>query len=439
MNVENEKKFSKKYVGLVATFDKNTKYIDEDGEVIFYDFLNPSNTGYIAYLPYIYEFNNLKYEIIEDYFFNSEYFYLEKEREEVSYDIITQNSTYNDFKDKRKKSKKLSICNNRDESIRKETEISEQEYNNKNKSNTLMTAPKMNNNNNNENDFVNNMNDLQKCNTTMSFANTNLPFLGDNYDINRKKFDLEFSRMISYIKIKQKNKEILLKRKKLEEDNLDCFYYTGYSLGEGYFGRVELVKSKKTKKLYALKVLKKSKIKEKKNFEHLMNEISILKNIEFPFITRLQSTFQDNTRLYMLMEYVEGGDLMKIMKKEKKFFKKFIKFIMSQTVLFIDYLHSRNIIYRDLKPENILVDMEGYLKLADFGLSKELECLDNNNNDYTKTFCGTPEFISPEVLRAEKYGKPVDMWGLGVLMYELYYGIVSIFNILSVLSLLNIY
>jgi hypothetical protein len=119
MKADNEKKFSKDYVGLVATFDKNTKYIDEDGELIVYNFLNSSNTGYIAYLPYIYEFNNIKYEIIEDYFFNSEYFYLKKERDQVIYDIITRNSIYSDLVKKRKKSKKLSICTNRGESIRK--------------------------------------------------------------------------------------------------------------------------------------------------------------------------------------------------------------------------------------------------------------------------------------------------------------------------------
>ena len=216
-------------------------------------------------------------------------------------------------------------------------------------------------------------------------------------------------------------KNYYIKTKPIDTPNLSNFYYSGFSLGEGYFGKVELVKHKTTNQLYALKVLKKSKIKEKKNFEHILSEINNLKNCNFPFILKIFNTFQDEKRLFIVTEFVEGGDLMKIISKEKKFSEKTIKFILAQLLLCIDFLHSKNIVYRDIKPENVLIDLNGYLKLADFGLSKNLNDLD----DTTKTFCGTPEFLPPEILSAEPYGKAVDIWSFGIMMYELYYGCVN--------------
>ena len=210
-------------------------------------------------------------------------------------------------------------------------------------------------------------------------------------------------------------------------------------LGQGRFGKAELYADKNSNNnLYVFKIIKKSKFKEQKHFDLLINEIKILKRLEHPFIVNIYNCFHDNSKVYLQFEFIDSGDLMSFIKKNNVLTIKQIKFILCQIALIIDYLHSYNIIYRDLKPENILITSSGYIKLADFGLSKycsnnsmslakDSNFLNYNQNYYegSHTFCGTPEFISPEILRGEEYGKCVDMWSLGILMYEIYYGKVS--------------
>lgn len=203
---------------------------------------------------------------------------------------------------------------------------------------------------------------------------------------------------------------------------LSDFECTNVILGEGYFGTVELYQKLGTKEKFAFKVIKKSKIPDEKTLNQIINEIKILRTLDHPLIIRLFDKFQDDRKLYLQTEFVEGGDLHKLMKREKVLSEKSIKFILAQIFLVLEYLHSHYILYRDIKPENILIDGNGYIKLADFGISKYLSYSDKQT---TKTFCGTPEFIPPEILKAEEYGMPVDMWSFGILAYELYFNKVS--------------
>lgn len=189
-------------------------------------------------------------------------------------------------------------------------------------------------------------------------------------------------------------------------------------IGEGYYGKVHKVRFKKDGNIYALKSLKKSKLKEAKQKEHLKAEKNILSNIKHPFIVSLKLAFKTEKKLYLVMEYLKGGELFFHMRKLKKLDENVAIFYIAQIVCSLDFLHENRIIYRDLKPENIVINSNGYIKLTDFGLSKE--GIDEDNK--TETFCGTPEYLSPEMIKGDKYSYSVDMWGLGVLYYEMLFG-----------------
>ena len=132
------------------------------------------------------------------------------------------------------------------------------------------------------------------------------------------------------------------------------------------------------------------------------------------------------------MEYYNGGELFYHLRKRGKFTENQTKFYLAQIILAIEFLHSKKIIYRDLKPENIVLNNNGYIKITDFGLAK-----DNigDDSDLTQTFCGTPEYLAPEIIRGDRYGKSVDVWCIGILLYEMLYGFVKI-NFLIYFSLL---
>ncbi|KAI9025790.1 camp-dependent protein kinase 6 [Phycomyces nitens] len=188
------------------------------------------------------------------------------------------------------------------------------------------------------------------------------------------------------------------------------------TLGTGSFGRVHLVQSKFNERFYALKVLKKSEIVRLKQVEHTRNERAVLLTISHPFIVNLWGTFQDSTYLYMVMDYVPGGELFSYLRKQKTFPDDVAKFYSAQVLLALVYMHSKNIVYRDLKPENILLDAQGNIKITDFGFAKILK------DDRTWTLCGTPDYLAPEVIQSKGYGKSVDYWSLGVLIYEMLAG-----------------
>ncbi|TPX65756.1 hypothetical protein SpCBS45565_g04935 [Spizellomyces sp. 'palustris'] len=193
------------------------------------------------------------------------------------------------------------------------------------------------------------------------------------------------------------------------------------TLGTGTFGRVYLARYKNTNQYYAVKVLKKVEVVRLKQVEHINSEKQILAQIKFPFIVNMLCTFQDETNLYMLLEYVVGGELFSHLRKAGKFSNDMTRFYAAEIVLAIEYLHSLNIIYRDLKPENLLLDDRGHIKITDFGFAKKVE-------DRTWTLCGTPEYLAPEIIHSKGHGKAVDWWALGILIFEMLAGYPPFFD-----------
>lgn len=188
-------------------------------------------------------------------------------------------------------------------------------------------------------------------------------------------------------------------------------------IGRGTFGRVFQVRKKDTKRIYAMKVLSKKEIVAKKEVAHTIGERKILqRSLECPFLVGLKFSFQTEKELYFVTDYKCGGELFWHLQKEGRFSEDRARFYIAELVLALEHLHKYNIVYRDLKPENILLDATGHIALCDFGLSKP----DLTNDQLTNTFCGTTEYLAPEVLLDEKgYGKHVDFWSLGVLLFEM--------------------
>jgi len=191
------------------------------------------------------------------------------------------------------------------------------------------------------------------------------------------------------------------------------------TLGVGGFGRVELVMiaSDSKERSFALKQMKKSQIVETRQQQHIMSEKEIMEESDSHFIVKLFKTFKDRKYLYMLMESCLGGELWTILRDRGNFDDPTTRFYTSCVVEAFDYLHSRGIIYRDLKPENLLLDAAGYVKLVDFGFAKKLQV-----GRKTWTFCGTPEYVAPEVILNKGHDISADYWSLGVLMFELLTG-----------------
>lgn len=194
-------------------------------------------------------------------------------------------------------------------------------------------------------------------------------------------------------------------------DELD----TMATVGTGTFGRVFLVKDKKSKAFFALKQMKISDVIRLKQEQHVHNEKEVLTEISHPFLIRLFWTHHDDRFLYMLMDYVPGGELFSYLRSRGRFSNATGLFYTSEIVCAIEYLHSKEIVYRDLKPENILLDSEGHIRLTDFGFAKKL-------SDRTWTLCGTPEYLAPEVIQSKGHGRAVDWWALGILVFEMLAG-----------------
>mmetsp|Transcript_108653 Transcript_108653/g.308018 ORF Transcript_108653/g.308018 Transcript_108653/m.308018 type:complete len:372 (+) Transcript_108653:189-1304(+) len=189
------------------------------------------------------------------------------------------------------------------------------------------------------------------------------------------------------------------------------------TVGVGTFGRVRVVKVKGSadRTPLALKIMKKSEVLRLKQLEHVKAETAILAKIHHPFIVNLLATFQDETRLYLVLEYVNGGELFSRLRNEGRLPELEARFDSAEICLAFEYLHSKNVIYRDLKPENLLIDSDGFIKVTDFGFAKVIE-------DRTWTLCGTPEYLAPEIIQSKGHGKGVDWWALGVLIFEMLAG-----------------
>ncbi|XP_073241493.1 cGMP-dependent protein kinase 1-like isoform X3 [Porites lutea] len=189
------------------------------------------------------------------------------------------------------------------------------------------------------------------------------------------------------------------------------------TLGVGGFGRVELVQLANDKRTFALKTLKKHHIVETRQQEHIMSEKKIMMESNCPFIVRLYKTFTNNKYLFMLLEACLGGELWTILRDKGSFDDGTTRFYVGCVIEAFTYLHERGIVYRDLKPENLLLDSKGYCKLVDFGFAKRI-----GFGRKTWTFCGTPEYVAPEIILNKGHDLSSDYWSLGILMFELLTG-----------------
>ncbi|XP_059997671.1 protein kinase C zeta type isoform X8 [Lagenorhynchus albirostris] len=190
-------------------------------------------------------------------------------------------------------------------------------------------------------------------------------------------------------------------------------------IGRGSYAKVLLVRLKKNDQVYAMKVVKKELVHDDEDIDWVQTEKHVFEQASSnPFLVGLHSCFQTTSRLFLVIEYVNGGDLMFHMQRQRKLPEEHARFYAAEICIALNFLHERGIIYRDLKLDNVLLDADGHIKLTDYGMCKE----GLGPGDTTSTFCGTPNYIAPEILRGEEYGFSVDWWALGVLMFEMMAG-----------------
>ncbi|KAG9282369.1 cGMP-dependent protein kinase 1 isoform X1 [Astyanax mexicanus] len=218
----------------------------------------------------------------------------------------------------------------------------------------------------------------------------------------------EKERLVSFLKLK---------------DLIPVLYQEGryqgepVTLGLGGFGRVELVTTLLHGKYFAKKKVSKKLIVEKRQGPHVIFEKKILQDIDCDFIVRLHAAFKDTRYIYMVMEFCSGGEIWTKLKEVGRFEEKIAVFVTACVVEAFAYLHKKNIMYRDLKPENLMLDSKGFVKLVDFGFAKELR-----RGQKTYSFCGTPEYMAPEIIQNQGHDFAADFWSLGVLVFELLVG-----------------
>lgn len=195
------------------------------------------------------------------------------------------------------------------------------------------------------------------------------------------------------------------------------------TIGEGLSSQVSLVKRKTDGKLFALKQINKTKLKDSFSIQRMITERNIFIQNNYPFITKLYSAFQTDSHLVLVLEFVGGGDLQHHLDKGIMFSSKQIKIYLAEIALTIDHLHKMGIVFRDLKPSNILIAKDGHLKITDFGLAKNII-----ETGKTKSLCGTHEYLSPEMILSLPYDFSVDWWSLGIIAYRLICGILPFTN-----------
>lgn len=189
------------------------------------------------------------------------------------------------------------------------------------------------------------------------------------------------------------------------------------TLGIGTFGRVKMVKDRRNGKFYALKALQKGTVIRLKQQKNVVYEKAVLAAIRHPFLIRLVAAFQDELRLYMVLELVQGGELFGLLDQFETLEPPHAGFYAACVLSGLRHLHERRILYRDLKPENLLLDRDGYIRICDFGFAKHCPA-----DTRTYTLCGTPEYLAPECIRSQGHNESADYWALGVLIYEMLCG-----------------
>ena len=277
---------------------------------------------------------------------------------------------------------------------------------------------------------INTINNLNNINIFNKDNSNNDNKINNNYimsgnDNKIKEPETNTLNFINNIKmyINEKEKEnnepstIFSKDKEIKKVTLNDFKMLKV-LGRGTFGKVCLVQYKATKKYYAMKKKKKNIILEHNQVTHTLLEKKILQNLNYQFLVGMDFCFQTQERIYFVMNFIRGGELFSHLHNCKYFGEEKAKFYSAIIGLALEYLHTHGIVYRDIKPDNILIDEDGYLKLADFGMSKMLK-------DQEKAFslCGTPEYFAPEIITREGHNKSADWWSYGILLYEMLYGI----------------
>lgn len=190
-------------------------------------------------------------------------------------------------------------------------------------------------------------------------------------------------------------------------------------IGKGSFGKVMQVRKKDTGRIYAMKTIRKAHIVSRSEVTHTLAERTVLGQVNNPFIVPLKFSFQNSQKLYLVLSCINGGELFHHLQKEGRFSEERSRLYAAELLCALEHLHAYDVIYRDLKPENILLDYTGHIALCDFGLCK----LNMGESEKTNTFCGTPEYLSPELLLGQGYSKSVDWWTLGVLIYEMLSGL----------------
>ena len=188
-------------------------------------------------------------------------------------------------------------------------------------------------------------------------------------------------------------------------------------IGKGSYGNVFLVRFQKNNQVYAMKVLSKSLLREQSQEINTKTERNLMVQMHSPFIVNIKFAFQNDSKLFLVEEFLQGGDLFFHLHTNPKFSNEKAKFYIVELVLAIEFLHKNNMLYRDLKPENILIGVDGHIKITDFGLSKILP-----KTDKTYTICRTVRYLAPEILSGEGYNNAVHWWSLGCIMYEMLVG-----------------
>ena len=216
---------------------------------------------------------------------------------------------------------------------------------------------------------------------------------------------------------KRNSIRILFSKSKNNKINIDDFELLR-TLGRGSYGKVLLCRRRNSKgDLFALKVIKKQQIIDTNHLEHTIAERMIMSCLNHPFLVSMSHAFQSDRKIYFVMEFMKGGELFQHLRRVGRFKEDQVKFLTACIVMALGHLHNKDYIYRDLKPENVMLDEKGYAKLTDFGLAKSISV-----DGLARTFCGTPEYIAPEIILDKGCNREADWWGLGVLVYELMFG-----------------